>query len=99
VRRGEGPRFLEVHAYRWKEHVGPNEDWGAGYRAEGDAAPWWANDPVRRLGESLPASERAAIEAAVEAEIAAAIDFAEQSPWPAAEALFADVWAGAESVT
>jgi TPP-dependent pyruvate/acetoin dehydrogenase alpha subunit len=95
LRRGEGPQFLEVHAYRWKEHVGPNEDWAAGYRAEADAARWRQNDPVRTLGAALAAAERSAIEAEVEAEIAAAITFAEESPWPPPEALYADVWGGA----
>src|SRR5688572_14757425 len=33
MRSGEGgPVFLECHTYRWREHVGPNEDYDAGYR-------------------------------------------------------------------
>jgi TPP-dependent pyruvate/acetoin dehydrogenase alpha subunit len=93
IRRGEGPQFLEVLAYRWKEHVGPNEDWAAGYRSEQDIHPWRERDAVRVVGDALPPEERRAVEAAVEAEIAAAIDLAEESPWPPLEALVADVWA------
>src|SRR5262249_12706495 len=32
IRRGEGPAFVECRTYRWREHVGPNEDFDAGYR-------------------------------------------------------------------
>ena len=94
IRRGEGPRFLEVLAYRWKEHVGPNEDWAAGYRSRDEAASWERNDPVKRVGELLAAEERRRIDAEVEAEVAAAVRFAEESPWPDEEALYAHVLAG-----
>ena len=31
--RNRGPAFIECHTYRWREHVGPNEDYDAGYRS------------------------------------------------------------------
>lgn len=92
LRRGEGPQFLEVLAYRWREHVGPNEDWQAGYRPAEEAAAWQANDQVARLRERLAPEESGAIEAAVEAELAAAIAFAEGSPVPPPTALYTDVY-------
>ena len=51
-------------------------------------------DPVAVVGERLQAEERRRIDEEVEAEIAAAVRFAEESPWPAEEALYADVYAG-----
>ena len=40
LRRGEeGPFFFECMTYRWKEHVGPNDDYHLGYRAPEEAAP------------------------------------------------------------
>src|SRR2546430_936291 len=39
VRAGEGPRFLEVMTYRWREHVGPGCDYHLGFRSEEEAAP------------------------------------------------------------
>ena len=33
-RQGEGPSFIEVMTYRWREHVGPHYDWDAGYRTQ-----------------------------------------------------------------
>ena len=34
--------------YRWKEHVGPNEDYGLGYRAPDEAEPWIKDDQVKK---------------------------------------------------
>ncbi|WP_035691936.1 thiamine pyrophosphate-dependent dehydrogenase E1 component subunit alpha [Azospirillum halopraeferens] len=93
LRAGAGPVFLEVPTYRWREHVGPSEDYDAGYRSRDEAAPWMANDQVERVGALLPPEARAAIDAAVEAEIADALAFAEASPFPDARELHAHVYA------
>jgi TPP-dependent pyruvate/acetoin dehydrogenase alpha subunit len=92
VRAGEGPWLLEVQTYRWREHVGPGKDYHLGYRTEEEAAPWVEADPVRRLGAALPAARRAAIEEAVDGEIAAAFAFAEASPFPEPAELMRDVF-------
>lgn len=91
IRRGEGPRFLECLTYRWREHVGPGEDFEAGYRARTEAAIWMERDPVAREGARLGPAERQTIETEVEAEIAAAVAFAERSPVPTTASLWADV--------
>jgi TPP-dependent pyruvate/acetoin dehydrogenase alpha subunit len=92
IRKGEGPYFIECMTYRWKEHVGPGEDYDAGYRSKKEAMPWIKNDAVKRMAELLEPAKRALIEAEVEAEIAEAIEFAEQSPWPPDEELFNDLF-------
>jgi TPP-dependent pyruvate/acetoin dehydrogenase alpha subunit len=94
LRRGDGPAFIECRTYRWREHVGPNEDFEAGYRVRTDLAPWLANDQVRRIGSMLPTERRAAIDAEIEREIEDAVQFAEHSPFPAIEALHSHVFAG-----
>lgn len=54
IRRGEsGPRFFECMTYRWMEHVGPNEDFNAGYRSRNQASPWFEKDSVKLLAERL----------------------------------------------
>ncbi|MBP7669750.1 thiamine pyrophosphate-dependent dehydrogenase E1 component subunit alpha [Ferrovibrio sp. MS7] len=93
MRRGEGPSFIECKVYRWREHVGPAEDFDQGYRARSEAEPWMSNDQVARVGAMLDPTERAAIDAAIEAELAVAIEFAEASPFPAAQELYANVYA------
>jgi TPP-dependent pyruvate/acetoin dehydrogenase alpha subunit len=92
VRAGEGPWFLEVLTYRWREHVGPGEDYRLGYRDAAEAAPWIAGDPVRRLAETLEPAARRRVEDEVEEEIAEAFAFAEASPFPEAAELTSDVF-------
>lgn len=86
-----GPFFFECFAYRWKEHVGPNEDYQLGYRARAEAEPWIANDPLKKIAARIDGPARARIEAEVEAEIRDAFEFAEASPFPDAAELFTDV--------
>lgn len=94
LRAGEpGPFFFECMTYRWKEHVGPGEDYAAGYRTSAEASPWISGDQVERMGRLLDGSQRQQIERAVDAEIAAAIEFAETSPFPEDAELFTDVFA------
>lgn len=93
MRAGEGPFFMECHTYRWLEHVGPNEDFDAGYRSRAEAKPWIDGDQVERLGRMLDADRRRAIDATIEAEIAAAIAFAESSPLPDSRELYTHVFA------
>jgi TPP-dependent pyruvate/acetoin dehydrogenase alpha subunit len=88
----QGPFFFECMTYRWKEHVGPNEDYHLGYRAKEEAAPWIENDQVARLAALLDPESRRRIEEAIEAEIRAAFAFAEKSPFPDGSELFTDVF-------
>lgn len=93
MRAGGGPRFLECVTYRWREHVGPGEDYDAGYRSRDELKPWLERDQVRLAGEKLPPQRKQAIDAAIASEIAEAVRFAEESPFPAAEELYTDVYA------
>jgi TPP-dependent pyruvate/acetoin dehydrogenase alpha subunit len=89
---GVGPRFFECMAYRWKEHVGPNEDFHAGYRSIEEAKWWYERDQVKLIGGRLEPGVRKDLEAEIEAEIQEAFAFAEQSPFPADEELFSQVY-------
>jgi TPP-dependent pyruvate/acetoin dehydrogenase alpha subunit len=87
-----GPFFLECLTYRWKEHVGPNDDFHLGYRSPEEAEPWIKNDQVTRLGGMLNPEEKRRIEQEVEKEIAEAFAFAEESPFPKSSELYTDVF-------
>jgi pyruvate dehydrogenase E1 component alpha subunit len=93
IRRGAGPAFIECKTYRWKEHVGPADDFNAGYRSRKELAPWVANDQVAVIGARLDPAVKAGIDADVEREIAAAVDFAEASPFPEPKELYTNVYA------
>lgn len=88
-----GPKFFECLTYRWKEHVGPNDDFHQGYRGLGEARPWFENDQVKRVAGLLAPEAREAIERAVEEEIREALAFAESSPFPEPGELYADLFA------
>lgn len=80
ARAGKGPTLIECLTYRWQgHHVGDP----ATYRPEEEAADWRAKDPIARLEEKklLSKKEIDAIRAAVDAEIAEACTFAEESPY------------------
>lgn len=95
MRKNEtGPVFLECHTYRWREHVGPNEDYQAGYRTLEELQQWKEKDQVEVIGARLQPSDRAEIDAEIEAEIAAAFDFAECSAYPSPEEVLTNVYAG-----
>ena len=93
IRRGEGPQFLECFTYRWKEHVGPGEDFDAGVRSLDEAREWMERDPVRVIGELLSPEARTLVEQDVEKQIADAFEFAERSPFPDVAQLWTDVYA------
>ena len=37
---------MRVRTTRYKEHVGPGEDFAAGYRSEGEVKEWQEKDPL-----------------------------------------------------
>ncbi len=93
IRRGEpGPFFFECMTYRWKEHVGPNDDFTLGYRTLEEAEPWLLNDQVKRIAEMVGKEQRELIEQQINQEIQKAITFAEDSPWPDHSELYAHVF-------
>jgi TPP-dependent pyruvate/acetoin dehydrogenase alpha subunit len=94
LRCGDGPAFIECRTYRWLEHVGPNEDFDAGYRASAEREPWLQSDQLIKIGTLIAADRRSAINEDVETEIADAIAFAETSPFPETSALYTNVFAG-----
>jgi TPP-dependent pyruvate/acetoin dehydrogenase alpha subunit len=93
VRQGLGPRFIEIKTARWRDHVGPDEDRHHGYRCDAQLNKEIAGDQVARIARMLTDEIRRDVEAGVEREIAAAIAFAEASPFPDDEEIFDHVFA------
>ena len=98
ARSGEGPSLLECKTYRRYFHVmrdrPPPE-----LRPEAEIAAWVERDPITRLAAELTNRgvlgeiEVARMRKEVEDELARAVDFAEQSPFPDPKDLYADVFA------
>ena len=89
-RGGSMPWLLECRVYRWKEHVGPNEDFQAGYRSQDEAEPWMVSDQVTRLAGMVEPEQRQHLEGEVETAIEQAFAFAERSPFPDPQELYTD---------
>ena len=93
IRAGEGPQFLECMTYRWKEHVGPGDDYHLGYRTAEERQPWIDDDQLIRAENEIGADLAATVKTEVENEVTEAFDFAENSPFPDASELHAHVYA------
>jgi len=93
IRAGNGPELLECVICRWREHVGPNEDFDQNYRGASERDPWLEHDQVPRLAAMLSKSECAMIATEIDAAIAESVRFAEESPFPSIDELHAHVYA------
>ena len=58
LRNGEGPFFLEAVTYRWRGHVGPDENIDVGLRRKEDLNLWKKRDPIGRLELALLSSKK-----------------------------------------
>ena len=98
ARAGEGPTLLECKTYRYYDHVGVR-GMGLTYRTDEEVEEWQKKDPIdqfeARLAEQdiLSADAARAVHDEVLAEIATAIQFAEDSPYPEPSAILEDVYA------
>ncbi len=90
--RNSGPVLFECMTYRWREHVGPNEDYGLGYRSSQEAKKWIEMDQLALMAGKIQEQERLLIEKEVTEEIQQAIQFAEESPFPDELELFTDIF-------
>ncbi|MEV4841314.1 thiamine pyrophosphate-dependent dehydrogenase E1 component subunit alpha [Nonomuraea sp. NPDC049486] len=98
ARRGEGPSLVEAKTYRFHEHA-----YGLrvknSYRDQSEVDVWrQERDPIdlfrRRLLDEGLADEAAveALDAEVRAEVAAAVEFARDSPYPEPEEAYRDLY-------
>jgi pyruvate dehydrogenase E1 component alpha subunit len=95
---GEGPTLINAVTYRYYGHnVGEKGQ----YRTQEEIADWRNNrDPIDRFSAQLieagelTQDQYSAMKADVEAEIAAAVEFAEQSPYPDLSTIYDDVDSG-----
>lgn len=81
IRNGSGPVFLEFVTYRHREHCGPNFDNNIGYRTEEEFLEWEKKCPVKLQAQRISAPLQP-MKDSILAEIEAAFEFAEKSPFP-----------------
>jgi pyruvate dehydrogenase E1 component alpha subunit len=95
ARRGEGPTLIECKAFRYFGHFqGDN----LSYYTEDDKAKQKARDPIDKFAKRvldrklLSEAELAEIDARAKKTLDEAVQFAEQSPYPALDAILTDVY-------
>lgn len=84
ARSGGGPTLIEAETYRWFGHYAGDK---AAYRDEKEVERGRAGDPLVRARGALDPADAEAADAAVEEEIAAALEFALASPIAGEEVL------------
>ena len=102
ARRGKGPVFLEFMTYRYRGHVGPDDNIQGSHtdiRPREEIARWKRNDPLKNLERVLLAKKLASakelngIVSKAEKEVREAHAFALKSPYPKPQDLSRYVYA------
>ncbi|MDH5426726.1 MAG: thiamine pyrophosphate-dependent dehydrogenase E1 component subunit alpha [Nitrospirota bacterium] len=86
VRTTHTPAFVEVQTFRYKEHVGPGDDFSCGYRNISEFHNWKDLDPLMQYPNLVESFRPRIVE-----EIEEAIQFAKGSAFPSIEELLCDV--------
>jgi len=99
ARAGKGPYFVEFKTYRVAAHYSGDP---GGYRPEEEVEPWRGRDPIARtrtvlLERGLPEADLERLESEVAAELAGALTFGIEAPYPDPDDLFTDVYKGVTS--
>ena len=88
MRSKQGPQFIELSTYRWREHCGPNFDNELNYRSPEEIATGMATCPIAKTRKNvveagmISADRLQQLEVEIGREIAAAFEFAISSPIP-----------------
>ena len=90
ARAGDGPTLIECRTYRTRPHAEGMVD--GGYRTQEEIDSWKARDPIEALARKLAvdgvgADVLEAVDGQVAEEIAEAVQFASDSPWPTVESV------------
>jgi pyruvate dehydrogenase E1 component alpha subunit len=99
AREGGGPSLIVAETYRWKGH---SKSDAKVYRSKEEEQAWKDRDPIAQFEEELKNEgllddDRAKkIKEEVDNEVEEAVTFAQDSPYPAKEDLFEDVYVDAE---
>ena len=95
IHAGQAPQFLEINTYRFEGHSMGDP---LRYRTKEEVEKWRADDPIGILeryilkDNAATKEELEQIDDEVETAIEEAVKFAEESPFPAPEALFEGIY-------
>lgn len=93
ARTGKGAQFLECRTYRYRGHVGPNDDIDKGLRSKDELDFWMERCPIKVLRSylidkgTISTGEYSKLEKEVMEEIRDAVVYAKKSAYPPADTL------------
>ena len=100
ARAGEGPTLIEALTYRYEDQsLGLNRVRSTPYRSDEELDQWMERDPLviheaALISRGIATREECdEVKAGVAQQVAEALEFARNSPYPKPEALFEDMWA------
>ena len=99
ARAGNGPRFIECHTYRWRGHHMGDQGDTYGYRTQAEIEEWMKKDPIPRFSQRLfsesqiDAAALTVIDNEVQQQMADAVEFAKQAPYPDSSEVYEHVYA------
>jgi pyruvate dehydrogenase E1 component alpha subunit len=88
IRNGNGPSFIKLNTYRYREHCGPNYDTDLGYRTHEEFNTWKERCPIANTQKllvqenSLTEEDVDVMKKTIQKEIDEAFAFANESPFP-----------------
>ena len=90
AREQSKPQLVEAVTYRFKGHsvADPEE-----YRSDEEVEEWEKRDPIKTFAAKIDGLDFDAMDEEVVAEVDAAVEFAEESPFPEPESLWEDIYA------
>lgn len=103
IKQGQGPVFVELSTYRWREHCGPNYDNQLGYRSEEEFLAWQTLEPIARFEQWLQDNNLMTVQAMndlrqqVAETVKESFIFAKSSPFPDESTLGNHVYAAGAS--
>lgn len=96
IKTAQQPVFLHLKYYRYLAHVGPEEDFDAGYRSRDDFEKWYKVDPVAmqehkllRLGYDITKIEE--IKQLINKQLERSVESAKNAPFPDTSELYMTV--------
>ena len=96
ARKGDGPTLLEFRTYRYKGHSMSDP---AKYRTKDEVEEYKQRDPIEQVKQTIfknkfaSEDEIGVIESKIKDIVAGCVKFAEESPYPAPERAFEDIYA------
>lgn len=99
ARKGDGPTYLEIRTYRYRGHSMSDP---AKYRTKEEVEEYKKKDPLEVVKTTMMSNKFADekwfddLEAKIESMVNDSVEFAENSPYPDAEALWQDVYTQAD---